>query len=371
MALGLTATLTLLSRAGAQDPPERERVFCDPSDPCNQCPGRFCACLDDTLEVTFDGDSASVLEYEAFRQDMRIDTVIVTDTRTRGIQGWSYAVEHEDAFLTLVDVTVDGTEAERARDGGFILADMRDIEACLLPVGPRCSEAVPGAGYIAATVLHLTERAELPLGRNRICRATYALASDPGRNGTLIQVVDRRLAKKASPPVDLIFTMDSARGARDGYPSRIIDGWLKRKGQGTLESCDNQIDDDGDGRTDCEDWDCLGWSNCIPEGRAVAAGGPGSEASFRRGDADRSGRISVLDAVLIIRVLLGKAESVFDCDDALDVTDDGRVDVVDPVRLLQFLLDRGPGLPAPFPGCGPDPTPEPQVLACRKSSCEV
>jgi hypothetical protein len=55
--------VALLSRVGAQAPPERERVFCDTADRCNQC-DRFCVCLDDTLEVTFEGDTAFVLEYE-------------------------------------------------------------------------------------------------------------------------------------------------------------------------------------------------------------------------------------------------------------------------------------------------------------------
>src|SRR5262245_15345163 len=91
--LCLGAVFLALSRTQAQETFKRERVYCQSNARGNHCPGPDCVCLDDTLEVTFDAVSQSVLEYETFEEGAVVDTVIVTDTRTQGVEGWSYAVE--------------------------------------------------------------------------------------------------------------------------------------------------------------------------------------------------------------------------------------------------------------------------------------
>src|SRR5688572_33458065 len=98
----------LLSTAGvrSQDPPEKIVTLCDPGTAPN--------CSEDTFEVTFDGDSDSVFQYDTFTKGAGIDTTIVMDTRSSKVQGWSYGVDHDAAFLTLTSVTIDGTEIGRA-----------------------------------------------------------------------------------------------------------------------------------------------------------------------------------------------------------------------------------------------------------------
>jgi hypothetical protein len=100
-------------------------------------------------------------------------------------------------------------------------------------------------------------------------------------------------------------------------------------------------------------------------------GGPGGglETPFLRGDADGSGRINVVDPIALLGVLFGNARPKFDCDDLLDVTDDGRIDVIDSLYLLRFVFSLGPDVPAPFPRCGRDSTEEPRLLACEESNC--
>ncbi len=308
--------------------PERKRVFCDESDPRNKCPGIDCHCVADTLEVTFDGKADSVFQYESFQEGAPIETAIVTDTRSTPVQGWTFGVEHDASFLTLLDVTVKGTDAEVAKRGGFMVADMFNIEACL-PSDPGCRNPVPGSGYISAVILSFLVPAELLLQRNSLCRATYALAADPGPNGTLIQIVDRRLKKKGSPPIEINFIING----RSKAPTRIADGWVKAVGG--------------------------------------AQGGPagGPQAPFIRGDADSSGRINVVDPIVLIQVLFRDARPRYDCDDLLDATDDGRIDVLDSLYLLRFVFSRGSNLPAPFPWCGRDPTAEERPLACEESIC--
>jgi hypothetical protein len=78
---------------------------------------------------------------------------------------------------------------------------------------------------------------------------------------------------------------------------------------------------------------------------------------FRRGDANADARVDVADASYALNFLFlgGPAPS---CENAADVNDDARVDISDPSFLLNFLFLGGRTVPAPFPGCGVDPSPE-------------
>jgi hypothetical protein len=67
----------------------------------------------------------------------------------------------------------------------------------------------------------------------------------------------------------------------------------------------------------------------------------------------------------------------FPCAEAADADDSGRVNIADGVYLLDFLFQPGggsgdglyPAPPAPFPGCGLDPTPD--ALGCATPpACE-
>ena len=64
--------------------PEKVRVTCDPA---KQCPGK-CRCVEATLEVTFDGDTQSILEVEGFTAGARVSAVVVLDTKSESIDGW-------------------------------------------------------------------------------------------------------------------------------------------------------------------------------------------------------------------------------------------------------------------------------------------
>jgi hypothetical protein len=125
-----------------------------------------------------------------------------------GVQGWSYGVDHDDAFLTLTSVTVDGTEAAKAKElGGFIVADMKAIQTCKGEPGPGCKSPQAGTGSITAIILSFTQAASLDIKRNPILKAKYTLAKDPGTAGTLIDITDR-LKKTGSPPADVNITVN-------------------------------------------------------------------------------------------------------------------------------------------------------------------
>jgi hypothetical protein len=76
---------------------------------------------------------------------------------------------------------------------------------------------------------------------------------------------------------------------------------------------------------------------------------------FRRGDANRDGRINVAD-VSIVLLALFSGDNRRLCPDAADVDDDGNVSVNDAVLLLRFLFLAGEFPRAPALFCGVDTT---------------
>lgn len=86
--------------------------------------------------------------------------------------------------------------------------------------------------------------------------------------------------------------------------------------------------------------------------------GGGVQALFIRGDTDMDGRLSITDAIRIIRYLFwGDIE--FTCVEAADADDDGRINITDPIALLDFLFREGPPPPPPYPDPGTDADDDP------------
>jgi hypothetical protein len=90
---------------------------------------------------------------------------------------------------------------------------------------------------------------------------------------------------------------------------------------------------------------------------------------FKRGDADRSGKLDITDPVATLQFLyMGYAAPL--CKDAADTDDSGILDLTDAITSLQFLFMGGPPPAAPGPyECGPDPTPEDQYTDCEYIYC--
>jgi len=313
----LSAAAVACAPAPGEEPSEKTRQLCDPSDPRMQCPGASCICVDDTLEITFDGDSQSVLEYDAFTQDMPIEVIVVSETVSEHVQGWSYGVAHdEQAMLFWGYASWEGTDARAFCKGSCDeSASGVNIETCL---DAECMTRAPGGGWVQAVVLSFTMPVELPIKRNTLARAVYRLKKDVGPGGTLIQVTDR-LAKKGSPPQAVSLAVDG----RTRRWSTTVDGWVKQRGS--------------------------------------------AETPFVRGDADGNGKINIADGVLIIQRILGNVPPGIQCDDALDADDDGELSIGDSMPVFQYIFAKGPALPAPFPDCGPDPTSD--ANACGVSKC--
>lgn len=101
---------------------------------------------------------------------------------------------------------------------------------------------------------------------------------------------------------------------------------------------------------------------------SFSIGMSGGGSSFRRGDANGNGDVDIADAVFVLASLFVPGASPTDCADAADANDDGALDVSDAVRLLSALFTGTSGpLPAPYPGCGTDPTVD--GLDCGSAPC--
>jgi hypothetical protein len=96
------------------------------------------------------------------------------------------------------------------------------------------------------------------------------------------------------------------------------------------------------------------------------AGGPPPPVTpglFRRGDANRDGRLSIGDPTLVLSLLFFGKRTLL-CYDAADANDDGRVDLSDVIMLLSYLyVDSSKRLPEPYLEAGTDPTSD--RLDCR------
>ncbi|MBN1420570.1 MAG: IPT/TIG domain-containing protein [Planctomycetes bacterium] len=76
---------------------------------------------------------------------------------------------------------------------------------------------------------------------------------------------------------------------------------------------------------------------------------------FTRGEVSGDGRLDIGDPIALLNHLFANGPAP-PCADAADANDDGRMDIGDPIRILGVLFsDEGP-LPEPFEACGTDPT---------------
>jgi hypothetical protein len=86
-------------------------------------------------------------------------------------------------------------------------------------------------------------------------------------------------------------------------------------------------------------------------GAPNAAGG----VLFRRGDPNADSRVDIADGVAVLMYLFD-GTTVPTCLDAADANDSDTVNIADAIALFGYLFGNAGPLPAPFPGCGRDPT---------------
>jgi hypothetical protein len=89
---------------------------------------------------------------------------------------------------------------------------------------------------------------------------------------------------------------------------------------------------------------------CIVEYEPPVIGG------FIRADANGDESYDISDPIFLLLYLFLRGREP-PCRDAADIDDSGVLDITDAIYALSNLFGGGPPPPAPFPGCGHDPTP--------------
>ncbi|HLU48364.1 MAG TPA: CotH kinase family protein, partial [Planctomycetota bacterium] len=99
----------------------------------------------------------------------------------------------------------------------------------------------------------------------------------------------------------------------------------------------------------------------VPEGLGPDAsrqGSPsGDDRRFIRGDVDGNGKLQIVDPVRILAWLY-RGGAAPECEDWADADDNGAIEIADAVYLLDSIFRRGSLPPAPFGTPGFDPTPD-------------
>ncbi|MBN1421175.1 MAG: hypothetical protein JXP34_20550 [Planctomycetes bacterium] len=95
---------------------------------------------------------------------------------------------------------------------------------------------------------------------------------------------------------------------------------------------------------------------------AVTPRGGAIETPFTRSDPNADGRMDLGDPVFVLNYLFASGAAPT-CLRAADCNDDGAIDLGDPIALLGTIFAGGPPPPPPYLECGPDPTPD--DLSCE------
>ena len=275
---------------------ETERTFCDAAGGLD--------CSEDVFAVAFEPGGEAVVHLD-FEPGLRVETEVILDARSEGIQGWSFGVAHDPNFLSIESATFEGTDAARLFSNGFQRTQIAREMVC----DAGDCHAILRRGFVSATVLSLTDNVTLPTGRHSVARAAYSMlprAAEGSEAGILIEF--RNGLMGSGSPVDIVIT---AQG-NSRRPRTVVDGRIR-----------------------------------------VTLGAK----EFRRGDSNADGRVTVGDAVglILFLFLLGPSPA---CLEAGDADDTGRLDTTDPIIILQWLFLGGPAPAAPGPppsSCGPDP----------------
>jgi len=95
--------------------------------------------------------------------------------------------------------------------------------------------------------------------------------------------------------------------------------------------------------------------HAIEEPMSATVVGPPTAPLFIRSECNGDGMVDLADAIFLL-VHLFQSGVTPPCANACDINDDNAIDVADPIALLGWLFSGSPVVPAPYPGCGVDPT---------------
>ena len=260
--------------------------------------------------------------------------VVVMETSSARVAGWSIAVGHDVRFLSIAD-------------GGLIIENT-DFRAAIGSF-PFVVNKIVAGGFITAVVLDQPPLFFLPVKENTLIRANYTLdAEPPAVEGTLLELKNRELRVEGSPLVEITIVEGQTL-----IPDFLTHGRVVH--DPAAEDCDNGQDDNGDGLVDCDDAQCFSLSSCVSR-------------DFTRCDPNNDGKTDLADVIKIINDVFRSNGTPIECVPAYDCNgDSGIADALaDIVFMLQYyFMGSGRPPPAPFPDCGPGEATE----RCENREC--
>jgi YD repeat-containing protein len=96
----------------------------------------------------------------------------------------------------------------------------------------------------------------------------------------------------------------------------------------------------------------------------------GACPGFLRGDCTSDARLDISDPIRLLNALFINADTLLPCRDACDSDDNGALEITDAVAALDFLFRGGRAPAEPFLGCGLDPTADDLECASPPRRCE-
>jgi len=201
-------------------------------------------CIPDTLGIAF-GTKDGSNEAEAASGDSLV-AIVVSQTDTDKVQGWSYGFSIDPAVLAIGDNPCEtqgdeflcGTDANTAR-----IAPSFNVSTAVE------SDGESPVGFISAVVLSFVAPAQLVQGQlNSLASVPVNVIAAPG-GGSQIKFEDGALRTAPSPAVAINITVEGTAK----LPATLVHGVVKGGCTPSDEICDDGIDNDCDGLTDGDD----------------------------------------------------------------------------------------------------------------------
>ncbi|HAK96713.1 MAG TPA: hypothetical protein DCM87_17400 [Planctomycetes bacterium] len=236
-------------------------------------------------------------------------TTVIKARSTSNLYGFSFGVRHDATLLRVTEVGI-ADELRQALGN----ADPEFFIANLSPGN--------GSGFTVA-VLFQTSAPVPPATDLKSIVSTQASPAMPVI--TARYVAANGVASDQTTSVSIVGTL--------GTPAVPILYDIGREAVPTVRGCDIAISDDP------------------------------IEVRFIRGEINGDGRITISDAVMLLRYLFSGQFLPYDCPEAVDCNDDKSINVGDAIYLLGYQFSSGPQPPAPFPECGTVPA-DANFLGC-------
>ena len=195
------ACLAWLAPVGAQVDESLVEDLCTEGDKCS----------DDNLAIAFEGataEASNVISGVTVGQEVTANVMV--SAVSEGIQGWSYAVASDEAFVSITDegLVLEGTATDANKGDN-----------------PFFQNKVVAGGYISAIVLDLFGNGILPLGEQKILITKYTVDVVPtDAAGTLLRFVNQEIGVEGSPAVEINIT---AGGGQSRQPRKLTQGAIK------------------------------------------------------------------------------------------------------------------------------------------------